>query len=293
VVRGDEILHVVVDGGEAAPLVKPEAGVYEVDGLSDGEHRIDVLVATESQAGANTFGGFAIAAGEKALRPARRRRQMEFIGDSYTVGYGDLSDSRKCTKAQVWSDTDDTKAFGPMTAEHYDADYEINAISGRGVVRNYDGIKADTLPEAYPYVLFGKKQAYKDRAWKPQVLVVGLGTNDFSTPLNAGERWKTRDELHADYEATYVKFLKKLRAENPNAYIIVWAADVFQGEVEAEAQKVVAQLKKQGEERITFLAINGLSFSACDSHPSVADQRAISDKLEKRIDAEKQVWRER
>jgi lysophospholipase L1-like esterase len=290
VVRGDEILHVVVDGQPDVSLVKPEAGVYEVEGLDNGEHRINVFVATESQAASDTFGGFAIPSGDKAIRPPQRHRQIEFIGDSHTVGYGDISTKRACTKDEVWADTDDTKAFGPITANHYDADYQINAISGRGVVRNYNGFKGDTLPQAYPYVLLDRNQNYEDAAWKPQVFVIALGTNDFSTPLNPWEPWKTRDELHADYEATYRQFLEKLRANNPTAYFIVWATDVANGEVETEGQKVVQQLKEQGDRHITFLPINGLSFSACNSHPSLADEKIISDKLVHLIDADQQVW---
>lgn len=290
VVKGDEILHVVVDGQPAEPLVKPETGMYAIEGLSNGKHEISIFVATELHTAPNTFGGFAIPSGGKALKPPQRNRQIEFIGDSHTVGYGDLSATRECTSAEVWDNTDDTKAFGPVTANHYHADYQINAISGRGVVRNYNGSEADTLPQAYPYVLFDKKQEYTDPAWKPQVIVIALGTNDFSTPLNPGERWKTRDELHADYEATYLKFLQGLRVKNPNAYIIVWATDITNGEVEAEAQKVVQQMSKQGDEHITFLPINGLSFTACNSHPSLADEKAISDKLVDLIDADKRVW---
>jgi lysophospholipase L1-like esterase len=290
VAGGKEILHIVVDGQDGAPLVKPAAGVYEIEGLSKGKHQIGVFVATESQAGPNAFGGFAIPAREKALTLPQRHRQIEFIGDSHTVGYGDTSLKRGCTEDEVWADTDSTKVFGAITARHYDADYQINAISGRGVVRNYNGFKADTLPQAYPYVLFDRKQRYNDPAWKPQVLVIALGTNDFSTALNPGERWKTRDELHADYEATYLRFLQALRARNPHAYIIVWAADVAKGEVEAEAQKVVQQLQEQGDKQISFLPINGLHFSACNSHPSLADEKTIAGKLTQLIDADKQVW---
>ncbi len=293
VVSGDEILHIVIDGQMAAPLVKPDAGVYAIEGLSNGKHEIEALVATESQAGPNTFGGFAIPSDEKALKPPQRYRQIEFIGDSQTVGYGDLSSRHECSTDEVWADTDNTKAFGPIAANHYDADYQINAISGRGVVRNYDGFKADTLPQAYPYVLFDKKEAYNDPAWKPEVLVVGLGTNDFSTALNPGERWKTRDELHSDYEATYLQFLQGLRAKNRSAYIIVWATNAASGEVKAEAQKVVQLLKERGDEHITFLPVNGLRFGACNWHPSLRDQKAISNKLVNLIDADKQVWQNR
>lgn len=290
IVKGEEILHIVVDGRSGISLVKPEPGVYEVEDLSRAKHRISVFVATESQAAPNTFGGFAIPAGETGLSVPRRHRQIEFIGDSHTVGYGDLSTRRECTRDQVWSDTDDTSAFGPMTARHFDADYQVNAISGRGVVRNYNGFPADTLPQAYPYVLFNKAQKYEDPSWKPQVVVIALGTNDFSTPLRAGERWETRDALHADFEATYLRFLESLRAHNPRSLFIVWATDMANGEIEAEAQKVVGEMKKQGDRHIDFLPIDGLSFTACDSHPSLADHKVISDDLVRLIDADKQVW---
>lgn len=293
VVKGNEILHIAVDGQSAEPLVKPEAGVYEVDGLGKGKHEIEIFVATESQSAPNTFGGFAIPFGEKALKAAQRHRQIEFIGDSHTVGYGDISATRQCTEAKIWSNTDDTRAFGAMTSAHYHADYQVNAISGRGVVRNYNGFKADTLPQAYPYVLFDKQEKYSDSGWHPQVIVIALGTNDFSTPLNPGEQWKTREELHVDYETTYLKFLQHLRARDRNAYIIVWATDTANGEVEAESQNVVQQMKRQGDRRITFLPIQGLSFSACDWHPSLKDETIISDKLIRTINADKHVWKRR
>ncbi|WP_446745120.1 GDSL-type esterase/lipase family protein [Silvibacterium acidisoli] len=282
--KNEEILHVAVDGDETS-LVKPDPGVYEVQNLSGQRHEIDIFIATESVDAPNTFGGFAIPDGEQSLEPAPRHLQMEFIGDSHTVGYGNLSSTHTCTKDEVWSRTDDTKAFGPLTARHYDADYQVNAISGRGVVRNYNNFAADHLPQAYPYVLFDKKQAYSDPSWKPSVLVIALGTNDFSTKLNPGEPWKTREELHADFEATYQRFLQKLRAGNPKAYIIVWATDMADGEIEAEAQKVVQQVQAGGDKDITFLPVNGLAFTACNGHPSLADEQVISNKLIQLIDA--------
>jgi lysophospholipase L1-like esterase len=289
--KAHEILHIRVDGQKVATLVKPRPGVYEVDGLSDGRHTVGVYVATESQAAPNTFEGFAIPAGEKALRLPRQKRQMEFIGDSYTVGYGNLSPTRTCTTQQVWARTDDTQAFGPLVARHYHAAYEVNAISGRGVVRNYNGFKADTVPEAYPYVLFNKQQKYVNRGWKPQVIVVGLGTNDFTTKLHAGERWKTRAALHSDYQATYAKFLKRLCARHPHALVIVWAADVATGEVAAQASKVVDRLREQGYRKLVFLEIRGLQFHACDSHPTLEDDKTIARKLVDVIDAHRGVWK--
>jgi len=38
------------------------------------------------------------------------------------------------------------------------------------------------------------------------------------------------------------------------------------------------------------VAIHGLSFSACDWHPSLADETIIADKLIQAIDADQTVW---
>jgi lysophospholipase L1-like esterase len=285
-----EILHVVVDGQPPLVLVNPEGGVYRLSGLGDGPHSATVLVVTESQQAPNSFGGFGIAAGEKPLTPKRRSRQIEFIGDSHTVGYGNTSPKRECSNDEVWATTDNSQAFGPLTASHYQADYQINAISGRGIVRNDDGTPEDTLPVAYPYLLFDKKQKYADPNWMPQIIVIALGTNDFSTPLNPGEKWKTRDELHSEFEAIYVRFIQSLRARNHDAYIILWATDMFDHEIESEVQKVVEQARAQGEMKLSFVPVDHLLFTGCHLHPSLADDQTIRDKLVQLIDSSPTIW---
>ncbi len=286
------IYHVVVDGGTPMVLSHPGAGVYRVSGMGAGAHAVKVLIVTENQGGPNGFGGFAVPLDEKTLavtgRSVLRGKQIEFIGDSHTVGYGNTSSTRSCPGDGVWLATDTSKAFGATTANHYGADYQVNAISGRGIVRNYNGVGRDTLPMVYPYVLFDKKQVYADASWKPQVIVIALGTNDFSTPLNPGEKWTTREALHKDYEATYVGFLKMLRAKNPGVYFVVWTTG--SAEIEDEAKKVVEQAKAQGEARITLVPVDGLQFTGCDYHPSVADDGVIRDKLVQAIDAVPGVW---
>lgn len=290
---GKVIVHVLVDGQQVDTLVKPAPGLYRVAGLRSGRHTLRLNVATESQAGPNAFGGFALAAGARPGPIAPKARRIEFIGDSHTVGYGNTSPSRECSEEEVWASTDNSQAFGPLTARHYGADYRIHAISGRGVVRNYNGFAADTLPQAYPKVLFDGSVTDADKAWQPQVVVIALGTNDFSTPLNPGERWKTRQELHADYEATYVKLVQSLRARYAGAHFVLWATDGANGEIQSEVRKVVDQLAAAGERRVSFMPVNGLTFTGCHYHPSVADSRSISQQLIKLIDAQPDVWKKR
>ncbi len=287
---GDVGLRVRLDDGPPAALVKPAPGFYRVTALGAGTHRLRVDVASESREGATRVGGVFVD-GEGAAAPiVRRSRAIEFIGDSHTVGYANTSDTRQCTDAEVWARTDASRGVPALTAAHYDADYEVNAISGRGVVRNYGGFAGDTLPEAYPFALFDHATPARDGDWRPRVIVISLGTNDFSTPLHAGERWKTRGELHADYEAAYVRFVKGLRVRAPGAYVLLWATDMADGEVAAETAKVAERLRRGGDRRVGYVEVAGLAFSACNSHPSIADDGRIAAAIIKRLDAQGDVW---
>jgi lysophospholipase L1-like esterase len=287
---GDVILKVLVDGKVLDTLTKPSAASWLIDGLKSGTHTVRIETLTESQAGAYEFHGFALRKSDRALPMTPRPRQIEFIGDSHTVGYGNTSKTRECTEDQVWATTDTTQSFGAKVADHYGADYQINAISGRGIVRNYDGTPDDPLPVAYPFALLDHSVTYEDSRWHPQIIVIALGTNDFSTQLHAGEPWATRDALHADYEANYLKFLEGLRARNPNAFIIVWATDLAEREIQQEAGKVVAQLQNSGQDRIAFIPVDALTMEGCNWHPSLADHATIADKLIHFIDERNMAW---
>jgi lysophospholipase L1-like esterase len=287
---GQVILHVRADDQPLATLERPATGIYRIEGLAPGPHRVRIEVATESQAGPNRFEGFFLPPGSSALPLTAPARRIEFIGDSHTVGYGNLSPQHDCSEAQVWATTDTTLAYGPRVAGHYGAGYRVNAISGRGIVRNYGGMPADTLPQAYPYLLFDRSARDADASWQPQVIVIALGTNDFSTPLAAGEPWKDRAALHADYERGYVAFVQSLRARHPHARIVLWSTGLFDGEIRSEVERVVAQLRQAGETHTTYLAVDGLQMGGCHAHPSLADHQRIADALVAHIDALPAAW---
>ncbi len=285
---GEVGLRVRVDGGAPVAVVKPAPGVYRVGGLDDKTpHVLRVDVASESQAGPTIFGGFFAGAGTEPAAQPRRPRQFEFVGASQTVGYGSTSSTRQCSEADVWATTDATQGPGAFVAAHYNADYQVNAISGRGAVRNYGGLAADTLPQAYPYALLddGKRHPVDDSAWHPQVIAINLATNDFSTPLHAGEKWASRDELRADFESRYVDFVKQLHAHQPQAYIVLWAIGDAGSEIQLEVAKVVDQLHAAGIERLGLLPVTDLTLTGCNYHPSVADDRHVADLLIRHLDA--------
>ena len=284
-------LDIWLDGKLVDTESKPGAGDIELGPLPAGDHTVRLEKRSEAAWTMAGFGGFFVPGADEVLPPPEASaRQIEFIGDSYTVGYGNTAGKRTCTPDEIWATTDTQLAFGPLTAKHYGADYQINAISGRGMVRNYNGSDGDHLPAAYPFALIDGKTPYQDAAWQPQVIVIGLGTNDFSTPLNAGEKWPARDALHADYEAAYVRFVQELRARDPNAFFLLMATDQVDGEIQAEVKNVIATLKSAGESRIDFLPMNNLSFGGCDWHPTTDDDKTVANVLTAYIDAHPALW---
>ncbi len=287
---GDVHLKVTVDGGAPTYLTRPAAGVYSVGPVEDGAHTVRIDVISESQGGATSFGGFEATPAVAAMPLKVRSRQIEFIGDSHTVGYGNTSPTRDCTEADVWQTTDTSQGFGALVSKRFDADYQVNAISGRGVVRNYNGGAGDTLPAAYPYILFDRETPYTSATWRPDFIVIALGTNDFSTALHDGEPWATREELHADFETTYAAFLQGLRTKNPDAYLIVWATDMADGEIAAAAGKAVALAEAAGVQDITFLPVSGLEMTGCHYHPDLADNQRLADLFGIVIEAHPERW---
>ncbi|WAC47958.1 GDSL-type esterase/lipase family protein [Asticcacaulis sp. SL142] len=275
-------------------IVRPGRANFRFDheGNDHGDrYRLEKI--TESQSDTGKFLGFFSNASDDAIPPPARARQIEFIGDSFTVGYGNTSPKRECTTDEVWATTDTSQAFGPLTAKAYNADYQINAFSGRGVVRNYDGIKGDTLPVLHNYTLFDGKTEYKAENWQPQIIVIGLGTNDFSTALKPDEKWKTREDLRTDYRNTYVTFVKTLRAKNPKAQFILMASDQSGGEIRDQVLQVEKTLKSQGETQVDTIIFTGLDYAGCHAHPSVADDVILKGLLTDYIDARPALWQSR
>lgn len=277
---GDVSLRVRVDDAAPIALVKPAPGLYRVTAPGAGApHRVRVDVASESQAGPTSFGGFFLAPGASPAAPPARPHQIEFIGDSHTLGYGNTSPTRECTEAEVWATTDTSAGVAPRVAARHGADYQIHAISGRGVVRNFNGFAADVLPSAYPFVLHDKATMASDPGWRPRAIVVNLGTNDFSTPLREGEKWGQRAQLQADFVASYAGFVLSLHQRQPQAYILLWAAGSEDSELVTQVRQVVDRVRQSGSVAIGFVPVPGLGMAGCHHHPSVADDERIAQAL--------------
>lgn len=276
---------VAIDGATVAEIVTPGQTTYWVKNLSNSDHTVRLVKRTESAWQAGQFGGFVAAAGGTLLgKPAARTRQIEFIGDSYTAGYGNQATQHDCSSiGGVTANSDADDSFGALTAHGLNADYQINAMSGMGMVRNYNGSSPGTSFRSY----YGRTlQAvnndvwFNPGTWHPQLVVVGLGINDFSTALNSGEQWSTTDQLVAAYKSAYQGFINTLRTQyGPNTLIIVSATALSNTTLFAQtAQQVVADRKAMGDRNVYYWYYDSPSLDhlGCDWHPSLHDDQVIS-----------------
>jgi len=292
---GEKHARVSIDGREVADLLRPQQRGLRICGLAHGAHSVRVDIVSESRDGPQTFGGFAVPSKPKALPPPPARgRAIEFIGDSYTVGYGAASSGRECSDDEVWRTTDNALAFGPQVARRFDADYRIQAISGRGMVRNFANGPGDTLPAAWARLLPGdasSSAASDDPAWSPQLVVIGLGTNDFSTPVGASEPWRDAAALSAAFEARYVDFARRLHRRHPSARMLLLATDVGGGAAERAIGRVRARLAADGIVVGDVFALGPLTLDACNWHPSRDDHASIARRLGAAIETLMPEWR--
>jgi lysophospholipase L1-like esterase len=277
-------LYLYIDGVHKLTLTRPGRATVSLKALGAGAHTVRLEKASETQSATGSFDGFYVAGAADALPAPRYDRGIEFIGDSYTVGYGDTARGQTCTVADVRDTTDTSLAFAPATAKHFDAAYRIIADSGHGVVRNYANIDpGNTMPVLYHYALLDKSVPAQDEGWMPDVVVIGLGTNDFSTALGPDEPWKTRDDLKADFVRTYVAFVTELRAKWPAAHIILMASTIYNGEIIDAVNAVGDALKTGGLSDFEIIAFSNLDYQACDGHPSLNDEKILSQLLIDRI----------
>lgn len=279
--------QLIIDNQAPIVINKPGKQDYVVPGLTPGKHLVRLEKISETQSSSGRFIGFY--SDDKPAKLPKRKRRIEFIGDSFTVGYGNTSPSQECTNDEVYATTNSQLAFGPLVAKHFNADYQINASSGFGMVRNYNGTSPDkNLIGLYPFTLHNNNYIYTGD-WQPQVIVIGLGTNDFSTKLNEAERWKTREELQQDYVNKYIYFVKSLHTNNPKARFILMASDQMEGELATQLGKVVASLKTDGVKKVDSIIFSGLDYKGCHWHPSVNDDKLLAELLINYLKTNK-VW---
>lgn len=182
---GHNYYNVFVDDQPSKTIdVKSDTTIVIAKNIGTHIHKIRIYKRTEGNQGTGSFKGILISENGEMLEwkdvPSRK---IEFIGNSITCGYG----TEGLSKSERFKPSTENNylSYAPIMARAFKADYHIIAHSGMGVVRNY-GYKEKVSPNAMPdrfNRVFDEKELplWNFRLWKPDVVVINLGTNDFST----------------------------------------------------------------------------------------------------------------
>ena len=166
-----------------------------------GLHEVIIQKRTEGEQGTAIFESFSTD-GRFLDAPKPHSRLIEFIGDSYTCGYGTEAPSRD---DPFKPETENPAlTYADIVARFFDAEAVHISHSGRGVVRNYDDFnQQDNMVKLYAQTY----DQHCEKAWTPgytpDLVVIYLGTNDFSTGR----------QPHLDYWCSgYAALLRQVRA---------------------------------------------------------------------------------
>lgn len=291
---GEARSRITIDSGAEATIVEVSrvgAADVVITGLASGDHEIRFEKLSQ-HINPVEFGGFFVEAPAAALVPPKPDvRLIEFVGDSDTLGYGNTSPRRVCSDDDLYAATDTSKSFGPQVAAHFSADYRIVARSGMGLTRNADGGGAEyTLPHIYPRAIAEDASGAPPAERTPDILVIGIGANDFGSAFSKGERWQDNASLRPDFQRDLETFTKARMTQFPSALIVLLAFGEFGDDLVGPYRATFAALKMGHD--MELLVLPKLDRKGCHWHPSPRDHAMIAGLLIKTIDTARPAWRD-
>lgn len=247
-----------------------ESGIYLLaDNLTNKKHTLEIHRRTEWHGGNTRFMGFTLDAGEQLLPTKKRNRSIEFIGDSYTCGYGNEGESHD--EKFSYATENNYLSYGAIIARNVEADYTGICRSGIGMYQSYGGDTSFTQPKLYNEIVAGSKAMWDYANHQPQLVVINLGSNDLSAPLDS-----------VKFVSTYVNFVQKIRTQYPAAKIICTAGPADEGERLVRFQNLVTgvnQYFKDKDSHVYYFAFQPLTFNGSDWHPNLKEHQQMADEL--------------
>ena len=244
-------------------------------GINDAlEHKVTLYKRSESidshiaLVSVKTDGVFIKKIEEKPLK-------IEFIAASSSTGYGNLGSPSSSGKTTENSDC--LKGFAFLTAQALNADINIFSASGWGCYASrWTTPNTVNVCDSYEYVDFNSSIPWMHALFTPDVVVVNLGTNDWSY-INAATSETEKDARMTAFQNKYVYFLKRLHDLYPDAQIVVLYGLMNESSI-YEVTESIVKMAKISIPNLASIKING-DAGGYNSHPSVKSHAEIAKTL--------------
>ena len=184
-VTGESWFNVFADGKlmKKFGVASTDTVVTIAEGLGSGKHDIMVQKCTEGEYGRVSVRGFVLPSGCSLEYPeSMPERHIEFIGNSLTCGFG--TEGKDRNEPFKVSTENCNLSYATIVSRYFDAGYTLIAHSGQGAVRNYgDSLRVSEvcMQERMLRTFDSDTVAWKP-SYVPDLVVINLGTNDFSLP---------------------------------------------------------------------------------------------------------------
>ncbi len=216
--------------------------------------------------------------------PEEKRKKIEFIGNSISVGMSDDPSLVPCDKGKWFDQHNAYDTYGPVTARALNLDYMISGVSGIGIYRNWnsDSPVMGTVYDQANMSANPNELQWDFRLFTPDIVTVCLGTND----LSLGDGVTPRLPFDSTkFINAYVVFVQKINTHYPDAKIILLNTPLVGYANTEMLNACLESVKKKAESSIKQLkpmsvfAFTMIEGKGCGGHPDLIQQKRMADEL--------------
>lgn len=207
--------------------------------------------------------------------------QIEFIGNSITCGYGADATEVPCGTGEYYDQHNAWRGYAVQVANSLGVDYNLSAVSGIGIYRNYSADRREEMPDIYGnlYLDEGRKANWNPEGWSPEVVSICLGTNDFSRGSDPKNRAPFDPEK---FVTAYVQFIKELDKRYPDAVFGLLTSPMLDAEHNRTLADCLYRIKDHfgASEIIEVFEFEERYISGCAGHPDLKEHQLMARQLE-------------
>jgi lysophospholipase L1-like esterase len=245
-------------------------------------HTLTIYKATEASNGSVLFGG---AKSKLCTITSKKKKKIEFIGDSITCGMGNDITTTPCGSGEWFDQHNAYMSYGSVLSNTLSIDFILSSVSGIGMYRNWNDEHENEsiMPDIYENLYLNNTQNNKkfDTAFQPDIVSICLGTNDLSDGDGIKERLPFNDEK---FIFNYVQFIKLLYSRNPNTRIVLLNSPMVSGD---KNSTLISCLKKvmgvfendKNHKPIELFEFQSIIPKGCGFHPDIYDHKNMAYQL--------------
>jgi len=264
--------NVFVDG-ELQSVIKLSNETIDIsifENIDENWHTIELFKRTESLVGECEFYGFLVDDDAIIESVEESKLLIEFIGDSITCGYG--NEAKRASDEFADSTENAWLSYASVAARELHARHIMICFSGKGVYRNWasEPFEGTNMSEIY----FRSLAEKQDSKWsfmeqRPSIVVVNIGSNDFSPPQFAVEK------IFTEAYSALIQNIRKIYGNDCFIFCVTGPVIIqsLGKTLDTYVQSVVDEQNKNGDSHIFFFPLTkqtGKLGYGAQWHPNIA-----------------------